>query len=1214
MLQSVRKIFIFLLVISLMAGIFGGLTPGVARAEELTRLKSIAQPLNPRPEPSEKPSLAAAPSVSLSDPGEVLLGDNFKFSVTLDNKGGNPGYGPFIDLVLPTNGADGNFNRDVQDGITFVQASTHKYNFDSTETTLSIQKFPDGAGITCVSHPWARQSDGQYFQVCGPAGDTLVSLRLPFGALAPGQPAIPVEVEAVLSSLADRGVPLKIRARSGFLYGNDSLDNWCCGDTPIFSHVPSDSTNWPFSTLTPIVFTFGKSYLGPDNVQDETSSGPNFMRQYLLTMNIATGQTFSNLNLTDKLPDNEQFASLDSSGISPGYTVTSTPGTTAPGGKLELNFASAAGSNSAEDVKAPFNFYIPRLDAGGAPVINPNSGDDVLSENSAWMTADWVPSDKRDAKESLVSESVCVPGGVCKPLHTLQDKALAIQKSVKNITDDTNSPGDVLEYSLPFQVSDYFAFDNLIVTDLISDGQRVLPSFKPSLQILGNGYELTSAPFDSANYVISCNYSGGPGPECTASNPAADNGSTELSFKVSQEIITRGQNGRMIGGCVNPAGGLAAVCTPSSPGDGPTIGLVTFRTVIQDVFSNDYPSGDPSVDQGDKFTNQAKINGSVLDNNTFTITDVEPDDALAETVIPRKDLLKEIYAVNGETNSSNWPTLNGSVQIKPGDTVTYRMTYNLSTSDVEDLELEDYLPLSVFFAADPDADDNIEPKHDNGPAFVFDDITGVTPPEVGHAQFGPADTFRAYSGLIPTVSRNTAKNALRFAYGDYDNPANQPTVIDLLFTLTAASDIFADQAFITNEATEYEGSTNNGDFRQDAIHRIVLIQPALSTTKSVIWTNSTTATISPLPVGPVDFTAPGPAPRWSGMINSSLLAAKPINSSITGVQSGDTVSFAIVIENKGSNLAGAFDIIVRDIMPEIYEVPGSGLDLQIYYGNGTGPIERELNGVVTQADCLGGNCGPDNLANTPDDIFGKGIKLVDPVGSGVCQAYNPNLGNNIILVTYNLQVKKNVIPGTFPNTAIIKYANKEGGIIIIGGGDTADTSWIKTATLPSTGFAQGRVTQLPIQPLEARYTPMPNLSLEIPALNVNVPIVGVPDTSNGWNLTWLSNQAGYLQGTTPPTAVGNTALTAHVYLADGTPGPFVNLDQLGWGQTIILHADGHRYIYEVRQNQLVSPNNISVFREDGYAWLTLLTCKTYNESLQTYRYRVAVRAILLRVE
>jgi LPXTG-site transpeptidase (sortase) family protein len=143
---------------------------------------------------------------------------------------------------------------------------------------------------------------------------------------------------------------------------------------------------------------------------------------------------------------------------------------------------------------------------------------------------------------------------------------------------------------------------------------------------------------------------------------------------------------------------------------------------------------------------------------------------------------------------------------------------------------------------------------------------------------------------------------------------------------------------------------------------------------------------------------------------------------------------------------------------------------------------------------------------------------------------------------------------------------------------------------------------------------MAGMWLEIPSLELSMPLTGVPLTSTGWNLTWLSNQAGYLQGTTYPGRVGNTALTGHVYLSNGAPGPFVNLGKLYWGQQVILHADGYRYTYEVRTNRIVSPSDMSVFKQDGYTWLTLLTCKDYNVAGKIYANRVMVQAVLLKVE
>ena len=109
-------------------------------------------------------------------------------------------------------------------------------------------------------------------------------------------------------------------------------------------------------------------------------------------------------------------------------------------------------------------------------------------------------------------------------------------------------------------------------------------------------------------------------------------------------------------------------------------------------------------------------------------------------------------------------------------------------------------------------------------------------------------------------------------------------------------------------------------------------------------------------------------------------------------------------------------------------------------------------------------------------------------------------------------------------------------------------------------------------------------------------------------------QAGWLQGTAFPTWQGNSVVTGHVYLPNGKPGPFVDLSKLRFGEQVIVHAFGQRYIYEVRTNHIVMPDDLSVLRHEEKAWLTLLTCKGYEESNNTYKYRIETRAVLIKVE
>jgi len=73
------------------------------------------------------------------------------------------------------------------------------------------------------------------------------------------------------------------------------------------------------------------------------------------------------------------------------------------------------------------------------------------------------------------------------------------------------------------------------------------------------------------------------------------------------------------------------------------------------------------------------------------------------------------------------------------------------------------------------------------------------------------------------------------------------------------------------------------------------------------------------------------------------------------------------------------------------------------------------------------------------------------------------------------------------------------------------------------------------------------------------------------------------------------------------------LNSLKYGDKIIVHAYGRKYTFEVRANTVVEPNDASVFKHEGKSWLTLVTCKEYDEKNNAYKKRVVVRAVLVNV-
>jgi LPXTG-site transpeptidase (sortase) family protein len=167
--------------------------------------------------------------------------------------------------------------------------------------------------------------------------------------------------------------------------------------------------------------------------------------------------------------------------------------------------------------------------------------------------------------------------------------------------------------------------------------------------------------------------------------------------------------------------------------------------------------------------------------------------------------------------------------------------------------------------------------------------------------------------------------------------------------------------------------------------------------------------------------------------------------------------------------------------------------------------------------------------------------------------------------------------------------------------------------IPNTGFPQNEVTQIPQQPKDLAYTAT-DIWLEIPKLNVRMLIVGVPLGKNGWDVTWLGKNAGWLDGSAFPTWSGNSVITAHVWDANNKPGPFARLKDLRYGDQIIIRAYGQVFTYAVSESLLVSPTDTaSMLKHSDKPMLTLITCEDYQDKSKKYSYRRMVRAMLVSV-
>ena len=345
------------------------------------------------------------------------------------------------------------------------------------------------------------------------------------------------------------------------------------------------------------------------------------------------------------------------------------------------------------------------------------------------------------------------------------------------------------------------------------------------------------------------------------------------------------------------------------------------------------------------------------------------------------------------------------------------------------------------------------------------------------------------------------------------------------------------------------------------------------------------------------------------IVEAEMNIAKTVTPS-TNVAIGTPVQFTLTIGHSAQSGTDAFDVVVTDIVPP---------SLQYI------PCTIQYSGLAPTTPPVGSAFCPGAATDLTFewDVFPRGqtatitfnaYLLVSPatnVGSVAWTSLPINLDQNGLPQLLSLHNAESTERWYDPGDPVNVYGISASAAINAVPG-VSDEEVELPDELPDTGFVPGSSISLPRNPEEAAYK-QTGVWLEIPKLGVNTPIVGVPLLDDDWDVSWLGNSTGWLEGTAFPSWQGNSVVTGHVTLPAGNDGPFAALGTLGWGDRVIVHAYGSEYIYEVRQTRTVSPFNTTVLQHEDEAWLTLLTCKTYIKSADTYLSRIAVRAVLIDV-
>ncbi|MGB4914174.1 MAG: DUF4347 domain-containing protein [Candidatus Dechloromonas phosphoritropha] len=910
----------------------------------------------------------ASPTVSLgSSAAEVSLGTNFTFTASFTNPSSQVGFAPYIDLFFPATGKDGG-GAEIDDGATFVSASFLGQNVKSTVLTF------DAAGN--ATHPVARDANGDLLIINAATygmqpGDQLVVLQLPFASVDPGLPSIDVQITAKLSDLADTAASnpapqLTIKARGGFELGNDALDNAAYGDPSLV-----EATTHAF-TITPTVITVTQSV---DVVDGETATGPNFSHDITVIVTPAPGQTLNDAVITQDLPGNIQVTAITPGAGGVLASITLTTGVTIRDPALiqqalaDPRFFVSSYTVEYAALSTPstttITFYVPETDAQGNPTVDPGTGDaQGITIGKPSASGEWLPLDPRDQKFPL-DPNTGLPDTSQPPIPAtvtgngndtgFTAKSIALQKSA-SVQIDTGepglTPGDTLRYTLDLELSDYFAFGKTIaengfltLTDTLGDDQ-VLEGV-PTLTITMDGVIQTMV--------------------LITTQTANTDGSTRLQFDLAESLRLSG---------VTP-GALRGDLAFDNVLDGATTAVILYDTKVAQQYTTVYRQSE--INEGDSVGNNATVAGSVMiDANNLT-GGVESETGSTSATVPTREVDIAIRSVNGAAFPPDG-------ELRPGDLVTYRLSYDLVTGDYENFSLTSYLPLPLF----------VPPgswTQDSNPG------DGVS---TGQWALGAGNTN---SGGLPGVSSG-AGNSVTFNFGDFAINSTSGSRIEVEFTLEVGDDPFADQRSLTVLAQSDQLTTIAQDhlISTDGVLIASIATPRLAIQHGVV--SSSHGTVSGTSG---TWNAPGtPGIPFAGSI-TDLLA---VNGNVTGIDAGDTLRLATAIENSGGG--SAFDVTTNIALPVDLAFVGGSLataNLQVFRGDGSALV------LGTDYSVSG---------NTITFLDANNIGTLLPGRSGTP---NDGSGANLIVITYDVTANALITASrTLQSTAeLTNYASINGG-------------------------------------------------------------------------------------------------------------------------------------------------------------------------------------------
>ena len=685
-------------------------------------------------------------NMSFNNPADVFINESFNFQMVFKNLGDATGFQPYIQLIAP-------------DELThFTVSYSNRKIVPIKVGVFNESTYDNTTGLYTLRDPFTKK------EVHGPANSTFYILQYPLGSFTVDAPDAVLNITSGIGVL-EIGKLLNFTVTPVFRYGNSPIDD-PVNYPPIYGETV---TGW----VNPVVVKIDKS---SSLNEHETATGSNFPFSYSVNINIANGAKIENITITDVIPSDVMYLGspvlYDSKGRvidSSLYTIEE-PAGNKTGGKLILKLKEAVGDLSTTSITLKYKAYAPEFDnstGDNITIINSETGEGIAAASTVDMNYTYV-NDTYNASNS----------------YSIYLKSLATQKYSEILTGSGQLhpvvPHNLIVYKIDFEISDYFAFDDLVVYDKfdthkVGSAQKFLSEYEPVLSIYGKTYELNESYYS----VVSLG-----------------DIDESVTFYISKFLKDNNISTSLKGGYY----------TNRSVNQGAMVGSLNFVAKVIIHYSNG-----SSVVSNDLVINHVKTSATVL--NTFNTVS---DNSYTQLRVPSVTLKKDIIAVNGEIiNDTDF------YKVYPGQNITFVLDIHFPTGSVNDFIVTDFLPIPLFNLKGfnlVNSTTGVIPKggywaYANDSGFLYDENTGKV--------------------IVPKIGIDTFNNALSFNFGNtLDNMAH-PVDVRLWFTFQVSSEPMADQLNLANLAEMKFKDSIDVVYASSNIVLMLTNEPELEITKYV---------------------------------------------------------------------------------------------------------------------------------------------------------------------------------------------------------------------------------------------------------------------------------------------------------------------------------------------------------------------------------------------